>query len=155
MDGPWMLTPGDLRSPSGARVAYTVSVDGGAATVQAHTFGDSDQEAILVGPCSREDFDLWYTAPVLAGNVVFLGELLKWAVVSPQRVTVVDSDEARGLVTVTAVGGPGEAISLYFISAGNLAGPPQRVDYTFDASGYVVVTAASEGAAVRAMVQGQ
>ena len=35
--------------------------------------------------CNPENFELWYTAPIFPGGLIFLGEVGKWTPVSPKR----------------------------------------------------------------------
>ena len=59
-------------------------------------------------------FTLWHVTPLLCNGLVLLGEISKFVVVSPQRITAVDLDcssETGGMV-LALIGAPHEAIEI-------------------------------------------
>jgi hypothetical protein len=147
------LLPEDLRLPppsSDARLlAYSPPPYRGrevnATDVRLQWFGRSQGQGLRLGPCGRQDFQLWYTSPVLDSGVVLLGELAKWVPVSPQRVLAVQSVAAeagggRGRTTVQLTGAVGEAVELFFADPKDLEARPVVVKCVMGGNGLATAT---------------
>merc|ERR1712146_527673 len=67
--------------------------------------------------CNQENFELWYTAPIFSGGLIFLGEVGKWTAVSPNRIVSLENDVYNGDETGNYLEKAASALKIEFAGA--------------------------------------
>ena len=105
---PAELTLDRMQPEQRQQVAYALdTLSLGAQTLHTQLFSAQSPIQLAQSP-SQQSFELWHTAPVLAGGYALLGQLDKWVPVAAARISQVLTT-SNGL-WVTVLGAPNESV---------------------------------------------